>query len=695
MKLSGSNSRQSLASAAALLVYLAIAMCIRPAHAEGPAAERVLQMVSSRKVPGGWEILVRFSHSLRYVRYAPRAKADFVIVELEPVGLSVESQNLRGIESILHEPRPGGAPASEVLMRAGARGTRNLEIRFTKDVEFEVRQEQELTSLVVFVRGNESSTDDARATALMERGEEAMATGDYDRAVQIYTKVLSMNAPDLQPRALEFLGLAREKNGQAAHARAEYQKYLERYPDGEGASRVAQRLQALTTISGEVPEPLRPTSRDEAGTEWRYDLNGSGSLHYNRAKAFLDGFDDQVLDSSQITDVYLNGRASSPDFEVEGTFDARQRFDFRAGSMGDDARVNSLLVEFSERGPGFWGNIGRQRGPGGVLGRFDGGRAGYRPVDWIDVSVLGGFSLDTYRSDAINTDRYQVGLVTRVLEIGDLFDAELYTNIQREDDLFYRAAIGGEFRHLRPRRSLVAAFDYDVHFASLNLAMLIADIQLDPKLSLNTHLEYRNSPFLTLGNALIGQSADSINSLGNSYSSGAMRDLAVDRTAHSKTFNVGATYRLTDAFELMGSWTAMDLSGTDTSGGVIGQPGTGFEFSYFAQLVAYGLLQPRGVSTIGLSVFDGDRYDRYGLQLNGRYVIAPRLRINPILRVDFQDVEGDDDLLTFVPRLRIDYTLGPIVLDLDFAYELRRNLGSGAYPDEHGYSLYTGIRYDF
>jgi hypothetical protein len=225
--------------------------------------------------------------------------------------------------------------------------------------------------------------------------------------------------------------------------------------------------------------------------------------------------------------------------------------------------------------------------------------------------------------------------------------------------------------------------------------MLIANIQIGSKLSLNTHLEHRNSPFLTLGNALIGQSVDSISSLRTNFSSSAMRDLAKDRTARSMTVNLGATYRFTDSYEVMGSWTATDLSSTDTSGGVIGQHGTGFEFRYFAQFVAYDFLQPRGVSTIGFAIFDGDRYNRYALQLNGRYVIAPKLRINPIVRLELQDIDGDDDLLTFVPRLRIDYTLGPLVLDFDFAYDMRRNLGSGIRPNEHGYSLYTGIRYDF
>jgi hypothetical protein len=101
------------------------------------------------------------------------------------------------------------------------------------------------------------------------------------------------------------------------------------------------------------------------------------------------------------------------------------------------------------------------------------------------------------------------------------------------------------------------------------------------------------------------------------------------------------------------------------------------------------------VSTIGLGVFDGDRYNRYALQLNGRYLSSRRLRINPIVRVELQDVDGGGDLLAFVPRVRMDYSIGPVVLDLDFAYEVRMSLGSSIRGDEHGYSLYTGIRYDF
>jgi hypothetical protein len=124
-------------------------------------------------------------------------------------------------------------------------------------------------------------------------------------------------------------------------------------------------------------------------------------------------------------------------------------------------------------------------------------------------------------------------------------------------------------------------------------------------------------------------------------------------------------------------------------------PGTGYQYNYYLQLVGYRILHPDGVSSVAVSVFDGDRSNRYGIQLNGRYPLLPRLRLNPILRLEVQDVDGGEDLLSFVPRLRLDYTLGHFILDLDLAWEVRRNLGSGPRPDEHGYALYTGVRYDF
>ena len=59
---------------------------------------------------------------------------------------------------------------------------------------------------------------------------------------------------DRHAEAQELLGLAREKNGQTAHAKAEYQRYLALYPDADGAARVRQRLAALLATGRQAEE---------------------------------------------------------------------------------------------------------------------------------------------------------------------------------------------------------------------------------------------------------------------------------------------------------------------------------------------------------------------------------------------------------------------------------------------------------
>ena len=100
------------------------------------------------------------------------------------------------------------------------------------------------------------AADDAtsdKAAGLMNEARRAMTVGELSRAVQLYTKVLQMPPNAHQPDAQEFLALARERNGQIAHAKAEYRRYLDVYADEEGAERVEQRLAALLATAGSRP----------------------------------------------------------------------------------------------------------------------------------------------------------------------------------------------------------------------------------------------------------------------------------------------------------------------------------------------------------------------------------------------------------------------------------------------------------
>ena len=101
----------------------------------------------------------------------------------------------------------------------------------------------------------------------------------------------------------------------------------------------------------------------------------------------------------------------------------------------------------------------------------------------------------------------------------------------------------------------------------------------------------------------------------------------------------------------------------------------------------------RGVSSLGFRVFDGDRYNAYMLQLSGRYPVVRQLRVNPILRLEYRDT--GEDVVRIIPRLRFDYTWRSIVFDLDLAFDMTQNAGSGPQPNDYGYSLLVGLRYDF
>jgi tetratricopeptide (TPR) repeat protein len=681
---------------AAIALILALGP-IAPARAQSPRtnpSDRILSSIEAQDSGEAWTIIVRFAQPLRYVRHTPRGRAVIAVVEMELVGLErAEEDRQRGRESQRPFSGKGSPPLLEISATAGLGAVRTLELRFDGERSYEVSQEDDLRSLYVRIPHQGDPAQEARAQTLLAAAKEAMTAGDYPRAAQLYTKVLMLDAPHAHPEAQEMLGLAHERGGRRAHARAEYATFLERYPDHPDAPRVRQRLQAISTAKAPPPEQRRPARRDR-DSDLRFDLHGSLSSYYSRSEIYLDqGLGDEVTDSSWLNDLYLGGRLRSSAWEVEATASGRARYDFEADEIGDDSRLNAVLVEAQQRGDGWWGNVGRQRGGGGITGRFDGARIGYRPNDRLDFHLLGGFPLKDYSSNSIDTDRFQVGGVGQVLDIYDLFDLELYSNYQNEDDLTYRAALGGQARHLREGRTIVASLDYDVWFNAVNFATLLADVEVRDGLSLNTLVEYRKSPILTLGNALIGQSADSISELHDGFSASQMKDLAEDRTADSTTYTLGARYELGDRFDLSGSATATRLSGTSSSGGVVGTPSTGYDFSYYAQIAGRALLMDRGISVVGLRVFDGDRRDAYMLQLNGRYPVAPKLRLNPIMLLEY--VDQDEDQLRWVPRMRLDYTWKQVVFDLDVAFDMIQSVGGGSRPNEYGYSLFAGIRYDF
>src|SRR3974390_1155082 len=87
------------------------------------------------------------------------------------------------------------------------------------------------------------------AAAAMDEARAALKKGRFHDAIQLLVKVLKYPENENSPEAQELLGLALQRSGQTDAARADYEDYLHRYPQGEGSDRVKQRLDGIVATS--------------------------------------------------------------------------------------------------------------------------------------------------------------------------------------------------------------------------------------------------------------------------------------------------------------------------------------------------------------------------------------------------------------------------------------------------------------
>jgi hypothetical protein len=162
------------------------------------------------------------------------------------------------------------------------------------------------------------SAADAKTVHLLEDARRSMISGELSRAIQIYTKILQLPPNEFQRDAQEYLALARERNGQLAHAKAEYQRYLSVYPDSDGADRVSQRLASL--LASSAPDPARPasaagTSRRGSSADSPWTVRTFASQFYRRDANQMNDQDEVVSQSSVYSDVSIDARRRGERFD--------------------------------------------------------------------------------------------------------------------------------------------------------------------------------------------------------------------------------------------------------------------------------------------------------------------------------------------------------------------------------------------
>lgn len=529
--------------------------------------------------------------------------------------------------------------------------------------------------------------------ALLDTARKALGRKDYPRAVELLTKLTRQPEYPGRARAQELLGLARERSGQLAHAKAEYGEYLRRYPEGDAAPRLRTRLRLLSSAGRRGRSGTFGGGDGDDEGAWR--IIGGASQMYRWERASLDAPQVQVDRQSQnalYTDGDLTARRRGERFDFISRIAAGYAKDLMSDGPGDQTRVSNAFVELNDRELGLAGRFGRQsRNSGGLLGTFDGLYTSWQIKPKVAISSALGFPVESTR-DAPQTDRRFLGLAADFGPFDDKWDIGVFAVEQQYSGETDRRAIGVEARYFVPGRTLVTLLDYDLHYQSLNSVVLMGNLQLPGRWMASFNLDHRRAPVLTTRNALIGQPVATLDELLGLFSSAEIERLAADRTPLSDIMSLSLSRPLSERFQLTLDAFATRIAETPTSGGVAATPELPLETTIQAQLIGASLWRSSDLFVLSARWQDGEVQQVASVGLATRLPLGSAWRIGPRLRVDRRESTIDAAVETlYVPALRIDYQRGATW----FEFEGGAELGTRVIPaeDEKSTRYYFSLGY--
>jgi tetratricopeptide (TPR) repeat protein len=516
---------------------------------------------------------------------------------------------------------------------------------------------------------------------------------DYATAIPLLTRLLEQPEHPRRAEAQELLGLARERSRQIAHAKAEYEEYLRRYPDGPAANRVRERLRALRLAAR---KSIGAGGAGEDENAWK--IYGGAAQTYRRDTFQVDNSVQSLDLTSQnalISDVDLVARHRGERFNFSSRLSAGYIKDMLADGPGDQTRVNYAFAELGDRERDWSVRLGRQsRNTGGLFGTFDGLSAGKQLLPHMRLDVAYGYPVDTSRQ-GFDTQRQFTGLSLDFGTFRDAWDIAVYGLAQQIDGESDRQAFGAEVHYFRPGRTVVALADYDTHFKELNNALLLATFALPARFTLTANVNQLKSPALSLRNALIGQSV-TFEELLLLLSREEIEQLALDRTADAKLYSLSLSRPFGERWQWSLDYSSFQIGGTPASGGVDGLPDGGTDNGIALEGIASSLFGGNDLTVIVLRHQTGANVDIDSVGVTSRFPLWGMWRIGPGVRVDERRTHSDGSTeMLYVPTLRIDLLRGRFLVECELGAELGRRALDQSREDTTRYYLSLGYRLNF
>ena len=544
--------------------------------------------------------------------------------------------------------------------------------------------------------GNKSSLTDKQLDSLMQRAKNDFKKQDFTQAIRYLTAIIAAGDHKYSSEALELLGLSRQRKGQNAHAAAIYKEYLEKYPEGEGAIRVQQRLSGLLTSTQAPREKIHlEDEKEEKGIMTTY---GSFSQYYRKDIAEVDGIDGTITNLSQlITFLDLNTTYQTANFDQNFRFSADDTYDFLDEDEKNSFRFIEAFYDLSSSKSGTSGRFGRQAlRIGGILKRFDGISAGYQFTPNMRLNALAGYPVDIDNKTSINQHKSFYGFIFETGTFLQNWDMNLFFFDQDIDGLDDRTSTGTEVRYNDRTKSIFGMIDYDLNFNEINILQLNANLLFDRGRTAYMNAFLRKAPVLATSNALIGQTAESIEELQQTLSIEQIYQLARDRTADSATITLGGSQPISEKFQANADITFSKVDGTEASGGVPATPSTGTDYFISAQIVGNNLILRRDTGVLGIRYLDTELSDTWAFIANTRFPISRDWRINPRLQYDIRTSSDGRTQNKLRALLRTDYRyLNKVRFDFEIGFDDTSEDINGQSLGNSNLFFMLGYRWDF
>jgi uncharacterized protein (TIGR02266 family) len=214
-------------------------------------ASRKLRSFEMDENDDGWEIRLRLDYAARILRQVPDKLGKAIRIQIDPLDLDTVPRIGGPIREVLPLPSETKGPLVEIAFEQRTVDESYVEIEFDEPMSFEVRQGDDLRILLVRMRplsamnvtglpadprldpslADPGTPIDSQAAERLERARVAIRNGELERASTLLLKIVESGTDDVpvavKRDARELLGLTRHSRGQLAHARAEYERYLE------------------------------------------------------------------------------------------------------------------------------------------------------------------------------------------------------------------------------------------------------------------------------------------------------------------------------------------------------------------------------------------------------------------------------------------------------------------------------------